>query len=200
MFVYLFVLYWLIFFILDLSGSSSILHCCSVSKSCPTLCNSMDCSKPGFTVLYYLPEFAQTHVHRVGDAIQPSHPLPPPSPPAFNLSQHQGLFPMSQFFTSGSQSIRASASVLPRNVQGWFPLGLTALISLLSGGLSGVFSNRTSWKHQFFGAHPSLWSNSHILLHSTTPREPALDFTYYFPFTAIRSQKHYFHLPSTNLR
>ena len=66
-------------------------HCCSVAKLCPTLCDPMNCSMPGFPDLYYLPEFAQTHVHWVGDAIQPSHPLPSPSPPTFNLSQHQGL-------------------------------------------------------------------------------------------------------------
>ena len=52
----------------------------------------MDCSTPGFPVLHYVPEFAQTHVHRVGDAVQPSYPLSPPSPPALNLSQNQGLF------------------------------------------------------------------------------------------------------------
>ena len=63
----------------------------------------MDCSTPGFPVLQYLPEPAQIHVHQVGDAIQPSHPLLSPSPPAFNLSQHQGL--LSQLFTSGGQSI-----------------------------------------------------------------------------------------------
>ena len=63
-----------------------------VTQSCPTLCDPMDCSTPGFPVLHKLPELAQTHVHRVGDAIQPSHPLLSPSPPAFNLSQHQGLF------------------------------------------------------------------------------------------------------------
>ena len=65
---------------------------CSVPKLCLTLCDPMDCSMPGFPVLHYLPEFAQTHVHWVSDAIQPSHPLLPPSPPPFNLSQHQGLF------------------------------------------------------------------------------------------------------------
>ena len=72
-------------------------------------------------------------------------------------------FPMSQLFASGSQSIRASASasVLPVNVQDWFPLELTGLISLQSKGLSRVFSNTTIQKHQFFGAQPSLWSNSH---------------------------------------
>ena len=94
----------------------------------------MDCSTPGCTVLHYLPEIAQTHVHWDDDAIQPSHPLSSPSPPAFNLAQHQffpvlekNSFPMSWFFTSGGQSIGASAlaSVLPKNIQDWFPLGLT---------------------------------------------------------------------------
>ena len=66
--------------------------CCSVAQSCPTLCNSMDCSTPGFPVFHYLLEFAQTHVHWVDDAIQLSHPLLPPSPPVLNLSQHQNLF------------------------------------------------------------------------------------------------------------
>ena len=64
----------------------------SVSQSCPTLCNPMNRSTPGLPVHHQLPESTQTHVHRVGDAIQPSHPLPSPSPPALNLSQHQGLF------------------------------------------------------------------------------------------------------------
>ena len=81
-------------------------------------------------------EFAEIHVHWVGDASQPSHPLLPPFPPAFNLSQNQS-FPVTQLFVSGGQSIEAStwASV---NIQGWFPLGLTGLISLLSKGLSRV--------------------------------------------------------------
>ena len=64
----------------------------SVAQLCPTLCNPMDCSMPGLPVLHQLPEFTQTHVHQVSDAIQPSHPLLSPSPPAFNCSQHQGLF------------------------------------------------------------------------------------------------------------
>ena len=64
----------------------------SVAKSCLILCDPMDCRMPGFPVLHYLPEFAQTHVHWVDDAIQPSCPLLSPSPPAFNLSQHQSLF------------------------------------------------------------------------------------------------------------
>ena len=64
----------------------------SVAQSCPTLCDPMDCSTSGFPVHYQLPELAQTNVHRVGDAIQPFHSLSSPSPPAFDLSQHQGLF------------------------------------------------------------------------------------------------------------
>ena len=64
----------------------------SVTQSCPSLCDPMDYSTPGFPVHHHLPELAQTHVYRVGDAIQPSHPLSSPSPPDFNLSQHQGLF------------------------------------------------------------------------------------------------------------
>ena len=70
----------------------SVSYFCSVSQSCWTLCNPMDCSTPGFPVFHYVPEFAQTQVHWVSDAIQPSHPLLPPSPPALNLFQHQSLF------------------------------------------------------------------------------------------------------------
>ena len=77
-----------------------------------------------------------------------------------------GSFPMSQLFSSGSQSIgtSASVSVLPMNIQGWFPLGLTGLISLLSKGLSRVFPSIIVWKHQFFGTQPSLWSSSHLYM------------------------------------
>ena len=124
----------------------------------------MDCGSPGFPVFHYLLELAQIHVHGVSDAIQPSHPLSSPSPPASSLSQSAtGSFSMSQFFASGGQSIgaSASASVLSMNIQGWFPLGSTGLI-LQSKRLSRVFSSTTVWKHQFFGAQPSLWSNSHI--------------------------------------
>ena len=75
-----------------------------------------------------------------------------------------GSFPMSWLFTSGGQSIRASASapVLPKNILGWFPLGLTGLISLQSSGLSSAFANTTAPTHQFFGIQPSLWPNAHI--------------------------------------
>ena len=92
---------------------------------------------------------------------QPSHPLASPSPPALNLSQHQGLL---KWVSSSHQvvGVSASTSVLPMNTQGWSPLGWTSWISLQSKGLSRVFSNTTVQKHQFFSAQLSSWSNSHI--------------------------------------
>ena len=124
----------------------------SVTRSCPTLCNPMDCSMPGFRVLHYLLEFVQTRVHWVGDALQPSHPLSPRFSSCLQSFPAARSFPRSLFFTSGGQStgVSASASVLPVNIQGWSPLGLTGLISLQSKGLSGVFSSTTMQKHQFF--------------------------------------------------
>ena len=103
------------------------------------------------SLFHYLPEFAQTHVHWDSDAIQPSYPLSPPfssCPQCFPASKS---FPMSWLFRSGGQSLGASASVLPANIQGWFPLGLTGLISLLPKGLSGIFAS-TVWKYQFLWA------------------------------------------------
>ena len=104
----------------------------SVAQLCLTLYNPMNRSTPGLPVHHQLPEFTQTHAHRVGDAIQPSHPLSPPSPPAPNPSQHQGLFPMSQLFAQSGQStgVSASASILPVDTQDWSPLGWTGWISL----------------------------------------------------------------------
>ena len=88
----------------------------SVAQSCLSLCDPMNRSMPGLPVHHQLPEFTQTPVHRVSDAIQPSHPWLFPSSPAPNPSQHQSL-PVSQLFISGGQSIGASASVLPMNIQ-----------------------------------------------------------------------------------
>ena len=93
------------------------------------LCDPMDCTTPGFPALHHLPELAQTHVHRVGDAIQSSHPLSSRSLLAFSLLQHW-VFSNESVLASGSQINGASASVLPVNIQGWFTLGLTGLISL----------------------------------------------------------------------
>ena len=167
----------------------------------------MDRSTPGLPVHHQLWEFTQTHVHLVSDAIQPSHPLSSPSPPAFNLSfPASGSFQMSQFFAVGSQSFSFSispsdeysglvsfridwfdllavqgtlnclfqwvssshqvAQVLELQqysvtIQGWFPLGLTGLISLQFKELSRVFSSTTDPRHQFFSAQPFLLSGSH---------------------------------------
>ena len=121
----------------------------SVAQLCPTLCDPMDSSTPGLPVHHQLPEFTQTHVHWVGDAIQPisSSVVPFSRLQSFPAS---GSFPMSQFFTSGGQSIGVSASApaLPLNIQDWFPLGWTGWISLQSKGLARVFSNTAIQKHR----------------------------------------------------
>ena len=143
----------------------------SVAQSLPTLCDPMNRSMSGLPVHHQLPELTQTHVHGVSDAIQPSHPLSTPSPPAPNPSQHQS-FPVSQLFAWGGQSTGVSAltSFLPKNTQDWSPLEWTGWISLHSKGLSRVFSNTTVQKHQFFGTQFSSQSNSHI--HTWTLEKP----------------------------
>ena len=133
------------------------------SQSCPTLCNPMDCSMPGFLIHHQLLEFTQTR-----PLSRWCHPTISfsvvPFSSRFQSFPASGSFQMSQLFASGSQSIgiSASASVLQMNIQDWFPLGLTDWIFLQSKGLSRVFSNTTVQKHQFFGAQPSSQSNSHI--------------------------------------
>ena len=99
----------------------------SVAQSWPTLCDPMDCSTPGLPIHHQLPEFTQTYNHRVGDAIQPSHPLLSPSLPTLNLSQHPCFFPVSQLFASGGQSIGVSAlaPVPPMNTQDHRCIGLS---------------------------------------------------------------------------
>ena len=109
----------------------------SVAQSCLTLCDTSipvtlwDCSAPGFPVHRQVPGLARTHVHRVGDAIQPSHPLSSPSPPAFNLSQYQGLYNESVLHIRWPKYWSFSFSISPSNeYSGLFPLGWTGLISL----------------------------------------------------------------------
>ena len=123
----------------------------SVTQSCPILCNPMDCSTPCLPVHHQLPEFTQTHVCWVDDAIQPSLPLLPPSPSHLQSFPASGSFPMSQFFISGGQSIgiSVSAAVLPMNIQDWLPLGWTGWISLLYKGLKSLLQNSLQ-KYQFF--------------------------------------------------
>ena len=141
------------------------------------LCNPIDCSMPGFPVLHYFPEFTQTHVHWIDDAIQPSHPLSLPSPlQSFPAS---GSFPVSQLFLSRGQSIEtsASASVLPMNIQGWLPLGLISLISLLSKGFFKSLLQHHSlkasvlWHSAFFMfqlSHPFMTTGKNIALSMQT--------------------------------
>ena len=128
--------------------------CCSVTKLCLTLCNSIDYSVPGFPVVHYLLEFAQTHVHWVGDAIQPSHPLSSPFS-ALNLSQHLGLF---QWIGSLHQVAKVLELQLQRQSFQWILglISLTGWIYLQSKGLSKVFSGTTVQKHQFFSTQLSL--------------------------------------------
>ena len=135
----------------------------SVAQLCPTLCDPMNRSTPGLPVHHQLPESTQTHVHRVGDGIQPSYSVVPFSS-CLQSFPASGSFQMSQLFTSGGQSIgvSASTSVLPMNTQGLSPLGCTGWISLQSKGLLRVFSNTTVQKHEFFGAQLSSQSKSHI--------------------------------------
>ena len=105
-------------------GQGLSVHCCYlVTKSCPTLCDPMDCSTPGLPVPHHLLKFAQVHVHCMSDTIQPSHPLMPSSPSALKSFPASRTFPMNQLFASDDQKtgVSASASVLPISIQGWFP-------------------------------------------------------------------------------
>ena len=124
----------------------------SVAQSCLTLCDPMNCSKPGLLVHHQLLESTQTHVHQVSDAIQPSHPLLSPSPPTFNPSQHQGLFQgvNSSHEVAKILDFQLQHQSLQMNTQDWSPLGWTGCISLQSRRLSRVFSSTTLQKHQFY--------------------------------------------------
>ena len=135
---------------------------CSVSQSCPTLCDPMNCSMPGLPVHQQLPEITQTHIHRVSDAIQPSHPLSSPSPPAPNPSQHQGLSNESTLRMRWPKYWSFSFSIIPSKEFPGLIFRMDWLDLLAVQGLSRVFSNTTVQKHQFFGAQHSSQSNSHI--------------------------------------
>ena len=136
----------------------------SVAQSCLTLCDPMNYSTPGLPVHHQLQESTQTSVHRVGDAIQPLSSFEVAFSSCLQSFPASGSSQISQLFTSGGQSIGASAStsVLPMNTKDQSPLGWTGWISLQSKGLSRVFSNTTVQKHQFFATQPSSQSNSHI--------------------------------------
>ena len=135
-----------------------------MAKSCLTLCDPMECSVPVF--LFFTISWS---LLKPSPLSQWCHPTISFSVTPFS-SCHQsflasGSFRMSQLSASGGQSIEASALVLPMNIQGWFPFGLTGLISLMWKGFSRVFSSTTVWKHQFLGTQSCLWSNSHTSVH-----------------------------------
>ena len=139
----------------------------AVAQLCPTFWDPMDCGTPGFPVHHNSCNLLKLKSIKL---VMPSnhHIL---CCPLFHLPSiflAAGSFPISQLFTSSGQSIGASASVLPVNIQGWFPLGSTVWISLLSKGLSST----TVQKYQFFSAQPSLWPNSHLYM--TTGKTTAL--------------------------
>ena len=144
-------------------ASCKVIHCklsvmyiqfSSVAKSCPTLCNLMDCNMPGFPVLHHLQEFTQTHAI---ESVMPNHLIL-----CHPLLLLPAVFPSTRFFSSGGQSIGASSSaaVLPMIIQGWFPLMFTGLISLLSRGFSRVYQHQ-SLKTSVLQHSAFLCSNSH---------------------------------------
>ena len=137
------------------------LCCCSVTKSCPTLCDPMDCSTSGFPVLPS-PRVCSNSC----PLSQWCHPAISSSDTLFSCHQSfpaSGTYPMSQLFSLDEENtgVSTSASVLTTSIQGWSPLRLTGLISLLSKGLSGIFFSTIVQRHQFFGVTPSLPSSSH---------------------------------------
>ena len=145
---------------------------CSVTKFVSHSLRSHGLSTPDSSVFHHLPEFAQIHVHWISDAIQASHPLSSPSPFCLQSFPASGPFPLSWLFTPGSQTIGASASVLPMNIQGLFPVGWTGLISLLSKGLLSLVQHCNSkssilWHSAFFMVqlwHPYMTTGKIIAL------------------------------------
>ena len=138
--------------------------CCSFAKLCPTLCNHTNCMQQASLPFPSISPWICSNSCPLSWWCHP--PISPSVTPFSSCLQSfpmSGSFPMSWVFSWGGQNIRASASapVLPVNIQDWFPLGLNGSISLLPKWFPRVFSS-TLWKHQFFNAQPSLWSNFHI--------------------------------------
>ena len=135
----------------------------SVTQLRPSLWDPIDCSMPGLPVHHQLPEFTQTHVHWVGDVIQPSHPLSSPSPPAPIPPKLRVFYNESKFWGGQNIGVSALASDLPMNIQDLSPLWLTGWISLQSKGLSRVLSNTTVQKHQFFWTQHELYHSFFVM-------------------------------------
>ena len=170
----------------------------SVAQLCPTLCDPMNHSVPGLPVHHQLPDFTQTHVHQVGDAIQPSHPLSSPSPPAPNPSQHQGLFSWSV----QSIGVSASTSVLPMNTQDWSISFRMEWLDLLAvqGTLKSLLQHHSSkasilrcsafFKVQF--SHPYMTTGETIALTRWTFVGKVINllFNMLFQFSSVQALSH----------
>ena len=142
-------------------GDFSSVQFSSVTQSCPTLCNPVNCSTPGLPAHHQLLEFIQTHAHRVGDAIQPSHPLSPPSPPAPNASQHQGLF---QWVNSSHEVAKILEFQLQHQSFQWTPRTDLLQDGLVGSPCSPRDSQESSPTPQFKSINSSVLS----FLHSPT--------------------------------
>ena len=139
------------------------IYCCLVTKSCLTLCDPMDCSMQGFPVHHQLLKLAQTHVHWLGDNIQPSHPLSSPSAPAFKLSQHQGLFPWVSSSHKGAKVLELQLQHQPSNeYSGLISFRIDRLDLLAVQGTLKSLLQHHSLKALILCTQPSLWSISHI--------------------------------------
>ena len=146
---------------LSLISFISSIQSSSVAQSCPTLCNPMNCSRPGLPVHHKLPEFTQTHAHQVGDAIQPSYPLSSPSPPAPNTSQHQGLF---QWVNSSHEVAKVLDFQLQHQSFHWVPRTYLLQDGLVGSPCSPRDSLESSATPQFKNVNSSTFS----FLHSPT--------------------------------
>ena len=159
--VLLTVVHFLQYILLFLYCSSLLLFLfsCSVISDC----DPQDLQHARFLIIHHLLELAQTHVHPNSDGIQPSHPVLPPFPFPFHLSQHRGLYQWVSSSHKWPKVWNFNFSIgNPMNIQGWFLSGMIGLISFLSRGLWRVFSSPTIQKQQFFITQPSLWSSVHI--------------------------------------
>ena len=153
--------FWTIIFLKSFNVTNTVTSISSIARSCPTLCNPMNRSTTGLPVHHQLPEFTQTHVHRVGDAIQPSHPLLSPSPPAPSPSQHQGLF---QWVNSSHEVAKVLEFQLQHQSFQWTPR-----TDLLQNGLAGSPCNpRDSQESSPTPQFKSINSSALSLLHSPT--------------------------------
>ena len=158
--------------------------CCSVTQSCPTLCNSMDCSMPGLAVPHHLLELAQVHVHCIGDTIQPSQPLTPSSPSALNLSQHQGLFQWVGCLHQVTKIMVTKTLSRSQGRKGQGTKGMLVIMWLQFKMKTLVYTNECLfWKHEwsdigYFTFQYQTYVKDRLSFHATTQMWKNLNFLY----------------------